>query len=525
MIFRRSLLSTLLVFVINFVIAQSSSPFRGQSEVFLNGNEQSAVKEFPIANDGPFLSFCVKSANPVEGLLIRFSEDNVSWADWKTIEDDEHAQEGEIGWISAQGFIDANFRYYQLKTTHPDPVNVSVHFFNPQFTERLTETNQNTIISGRDCTCPIPSFQNRSQWCPSGNCPEHPNPSYTQVTHLIVHHSAGSNTSNDWAAVVRSIWSFHVNDRGWSDIGYNWLVAPSGTIFQGRGDNIIGAHFCGKNSKTMGVCMMGTYMTVLPQDTAVASLQKLLSWKACQEDIDPLATKYHPSSGKYLKQISGHRDGCSTACPGDLFYPTLPEIRQQVSLRVTNNCANIFAPAPLNASIQDNHVQLSWTDNSDNEVGFILERMAANETEFSKLVELPAGSTSYLDETIEADVYYGYRLKSYNTQDTSMYSNELWISTSFGVRTEDQFLNDNTVQLFPNPTTSQFTLKVENELSGKVDIEILSANMEVVNTFSFNKNTFAKSKTLELKNQAPGLYFVKVRQGDAVGVFKIVKVK
>lgn len=521
MILKKSLLSILFLLIINFIFAQSTTLFRGQDEWTLAPNQVSQTKEFPIANDGPFLSFCVKSAVQAVGLSIRFSEDGSSWTDWQPIENDGHAQADEIGWTSAQGFIDANDRYYQIKSENG--ADLSVRFFNPQFTERLVGSDNNSILSSRDCTCPIPSFQNRSQWCPSGNCPAQSNPTYTQVTHLIVHHSAGSNTSNDWAAVVRSIWSYHVNDRGWSDIGYNWLVAPSGTIFQGRGDNVLGAHFCGTNSRTMGVCMMGTYMTVLPQDTAVASLQKLLAWKACQEDIDPLATKYHPSSGKNLKQISGHRDGCATSCPGDMFYPTLPAIRQQVSLRVTNNCANIFAPAPLTAGIQDNHVQLSWTDNSNNETGFILERQQATETEFSILTTLPAGTNTYLDETVEEDIFYGYRLRSYNAQDTSMYSNELWISTSYGVHTEDQFINANTVQLFPNPTNGVFTLKLENKLSGPIDIEVMTADRKVIQQISFDKNTFAQSKTLTLKDQSPGLYFVKIKQGTSTGIFRIIK--
>ncbi len=521
MTIRRYLLLPFFAFFIQFLAAQSTTAFRGQSEVHLASNQLSSVHEFPIANDGPFLSFCVKAPIPTAGLMIRFSEDGSDWTEWLAIVDDPHAEDSEIGWTSALGYIDPQYRLYQLKSIAP--IDGSIRFFNPQFTDRLPAGEGTEFtISTRSCTCPLPSYRNRSQWCPSGNCPAQSNPSYTQVTHLIVHHSAGSNTSSDWAAVVRSIWNFHVNDRGWSDIGYNWLIAPTGTIYQGRGDNVMGAHFCSHNSKTMGTCMMGTYMTIQPTDTAVTSLKKLLSWKCCKENIDPTNIKYHPSSGLNLYQVSGHRDGCSTACPGDAFYPTLPAIRQNVKLRTANSCANIFAPAPLSAELQDNQALLSWIDNSDNEEGFLLERMQAGEAEFTLLASLPADTHSYLDESIEEGVYYGYRLRSYNAQDTSMYSNEIWLSTG-GVSTENQFINASTVSLFPNPTSGEITLKLSTKLTGKFDIEIRTADMQVIDRLSFEKSTFSETKTLQLKNKPAGLYFVKITQDGASGVFRVVK--
>jgi hypothetical protein len=45
------------------------------------------------------------------------------------------------------------------------------------------------------------------------------------VSHLIVHHSAGTNSASDWAAIVRAIWDFHVNGNGWGDeSGDYWRI-------------------------------------------------------------------------------------------------------------------------------------------------------------------------------------------------------------------------------------------------------------------------------------------------------------
>jgi hypothetical protein len=177
----------------------------------------------------------------------------------------------------------------------------------------------------------MPEVIRRTDWCPNGDCPEHPDPAFAPVTHLVIHHSAGTNEANDWAAIVRAIWDLHVNGNGWSDIGYNWLIDPEGRVYEGRSNDAIGAHFCAKNTGTVGICVMGNFTNEAPKGAAVESLVDLLSWKACAYDIDPLGEAYHASSAEILPDIIGHRDGCSTACPGDMFYPLLPAVRDAVS--------------------------------------------------------------------------------------------------------------------------------------------------------------------------------------------------
>lgn len=176
-----------------------------------------------------------------------------------------------------------------------------------------------------------------------------PAPSYrrisTDVAHIIVHHAATYNDLTDYASVVKNIYLFHTMDRGWSDIGYNYLIAQDGTIFEGRStggqnvetDNIQGAHFCGKNSGTMGICMLGNYETALPTETSIASLKNLIAWKVNKDALDPLAERYHPANPS-LGTIAGHHNGCSTECPGDNLYAQLNEIRISVAERIAKIC-------------------------------------------------------------------------------------------------------------------------------------------------------------------------------------------
>jgi N-acetylmuramoyl-L-alanine amidase/Secretion system C-terminal sorting domain len=187
---------------------------------------------------------------------------------------------------------------------------------------------------GADCEKPtvIPA----SVWR-SGLTPPKELPVKTTTKHVIVHHAAGSNTNTNYTDVVRNIYTFHTQSNGWNDVGYNFLIAQDGTIYEGRdgqniidGDNVLGAHFCSQNSGTMGICLLGDYMTAQPTDISLESLAKLIAWKAKKEAIMPLEKSIHAASGKNLNNISAHRDGsCSTDCPGDNLYAKLEQVRQK----------------------------------------------------------------------------------------------------------------------------------------------------------------------------------------------------
>ena len=80
---------------------------------------------------------------------------------------------------------------------------------------------------------------------------------------VIVHHAADhgprQNTIKEEASYLRGIQSFHMGpQRGWSDIAYNYLIMPSGRVWEGRGFGVVGAHAPGWNAQGIGVCFAGS---------------------------------------------------------------------------------------------------------------------------------------------------------------------------------------------------------------------------------------------------------------------------
>lgn len=202
-----------------------------------------------------------------------------------------------------------------------------------------------------------PTFVSRTEWgCPDGQSSASWPPQYTDVSHLIVHHTATASASSDWPAQVRSIWTVHTYTQRWGDIGYNYLIDPLGVIYEGRsgGDDVIGAHFSCKNSNTMGVALLGEFGAAAPTIEAQDSLVRLLAWRASQRGIDPLGASEHSPTELVLDNISGHRDAndspiaCTTTiCPGDQLYSLLPEIRTAVAVAIPEPGASELAAAAV----------------------------------------------------------------------------------------------------------------------------------------------------------------------------------
>ncbi len=344
---RKALSSFLIQLLVCAAFAQNERvvlPLRG-----LVASEETAVLAIPLAHIEPFLAWSSIWTNDAAGIWVRFSADQRHWTEWSFTGPEAHAAElpGKI--VGQLRFEEAVMRFFQVRSDM-DIELVEFHFFSPGASPVYEPGIAEESLA---CPCPLPPYQRRLDWCSSGACPPNPTPSFTTVTHLIVHHSASSNTASDWAAVVRSFWDFHVNTNGWADIGYNWLIDPNGVLYEGRGDNVLGAHFCGANGGTMGVCVIGNFTSATPTQAALDQLRNLLAWKACNIGADPLGAAFHPSSGLTLPRISGHRDGCNTECPGNAFYPMLPTVRQTVVNYIAEACSVSGAGESASTTLQE----------------------------------------------------------------------------------------------------------------------------------------------------------------------------
>jgi len=167
---------------------------------------------------------------------------------------------------------------------------------------------------------------------------------FGQVALAFVHHTVNANDygPEDSAAIVLGIARYHRDHNGWNDIGYNFLVDKYGQIFEGRAGGvelaIVGAQAQGFNSVSTGVACLGTYTSVAQTDAGMDALARVIGWKLSLHGIPVQGTVTVTSAGgesnRYpsgtpvaFQRISGHRDGNATACPGDVLYRQLADLR------------------------------------------------------------------------------------------------------------------------------------------------------------------------------------------------------
>ena len=119
----------------------------------------------------------------------------------------------------------------------------------------------------------------------------------------IIVHCADTPEGRDVKTAEIKRW--HTEERGWSDIGYHWVVELDGSLHAGRPEEISGAHCKGHNSSSIGICYVGgsdsegnskDTRTEGQRDALVALIKEILD--------------RHPDA-----EVFGHRDFSTKACP------------------------------------------------------------------------------------------------------------------------------------------------------------------------------------------------------------------
>ena len=118
-----------------------------------------------------------------------------------------------------------------------------------------------------------------------------------EITKIIIHCSdtpAGRHTT------VEEIREWHLQ-RGWSDIGYHFVIGLKGEVWEGREIEKVGAHTKGMNKSSIGVCYIGGKDNI---DTRTEEQEE-----AMVDLLVYLKTEYPKV------KIYGHRDFSDKYCP------------------------------------------------------------------------------------------------------------------------------------------------------------------------------------------------------------------
>lgn len=260
-----------------------------------------------------------------------------------------------------------------------------------------------------DNDLPKPVIISRTEW--GARSPTHdysPHPYYIKLT---LHHAAGFSADNidEGKEQLRAIQDLHQFVRGWSDIGYHFVVDKAGNIYQGRPETVIGAHVLDNNTGNIGVCVLGCYHP--PElycgdwltDATTNSLVALYAWISGEYNYDP-------------NVLRGHRDYPynNTSCPGNNVYEKLSWFRDEIERYMElggpplefiisrnypnpfNSITHIDYQVPI-----DNHINITIYDIMGREVKTLMDQV-----QIKGIYTIDWNGQSEYGKSVSTGVYY-----------------------------------------------------------------------------------------------------------------------
>ena len=215
---------------------------------------------------------------------------------------------------------------------------------------------------------------------------------------------------------------------------------------------------------------------------------------------------------KFTKLVIGSKSDGTSA-----FYGTIDEVKLYNTLIEEGSFMRSMSPwAPINLSVTKNimNMRLSWTDQSTNEQGFIVERKIAD-TDWQEIVRVGVNMISYTDIVPFYSTGYSYRVSSY-ALGKSAPSNVITVTSPLDPNTGLSENSDNLLySIFPNPVQDKFTLISPVNSEVKIfDIQgILMLERKNCTTYeSFDINSFSK-----------GIYFLQTSGNKKMNRIKLIK--
>lgn len=360
-----------------------------------------------------------------------------------------------------------------------------------------------------------PALINRAEWNADpfirGNPVPLAQPDYGRMT---FHHAAccSAYTYEEGLAQVKAIQNFHQDVRGWSDIGYHFILDQEGRVYQGRPflDNrrtlstpprlAQGAHVGGFNVGNIGVAMLGCYHP--PEG---GSCVDVLS-SATKDSLITMFSYLKENYGVDTSNLFGHRDQGATSCPGDNNYSLLPQLRIDIDTLVARG-NQALAQGDLVATLKENGVViLEGGLSAIRDVESVTIERELNDVATIVYTSAETSAPIFsIDNEVSSEGAVKYSLIATSSSGQSQILAESTVlvfnPTSFTL-----------AQSFPNPASGPATIRYYVERSGIVTIKLFNLNGvevdELVDGFHDEEQWYTVSVPSD--NLASGVYYYRM---------------
>jgi zinc-dependent metalloproteinase lipoprotein len=182
---------------------------------------------------------------------------------------------------------------------------------------------------------------------------------------------------------------------------------------------------------------------------------------------------------------------------------------------VTTPQEPITAPTALAATATtDAKIKLDWTDNSNNEQGFKIER-STSETSGFAVVGTSVAAT-FTDNAIDLGTTYYYRVRAYKNLSFSAYSNVSNNNISRLTAIDDEL--SKALSVYPNPAVSNFTVKLEGIAKKDVKATLYNALGQEIQ----QKAITTQEITFSTNSLQKGVYLLRIQTDNGLVNRKVV---
>lgn len=177
---------------------------------------------------------------------------------------------------------------------------------------RAIDTARDSSTEAAPAAAPVRDLVRRARWRARAANPRKMTPASGRWSWITVHHSVISSSSDSLGASLDTVFSIqrdHMNNRGYADIGYHFLIDRAGRVIEGRELRWQGAHAGGSNNRgNVGICLLGNFDEEQPSRAALAALDRLV-FELQNELRIP------------RRNVRPHKAWKETQCPGTHLMP------------------------------------------------------------------------------------------------------------------------------------------------------------------------------------------------------------
>ena len=190
----------------------------------------------------------------------------------------------------------------------------------------------------------------------------------------------------------------------------------------------------------------------------------------------------------------------------------------------TLDCSSVTPPsAPTNPSISsytfdDNAITLVWTDDSNNEDGFKIERSANDTTNFVEIGKTQSNTTTFNDQNLVQEVQYFYKIVAFNSIGEA---STIAISTVL-VGQKEKLIN-RAVKVGPNPAKEVLNVTLSHQTLGKLQFRILNQKGKVVRTWTEMKHAYHFQKDIYIAYLPNGTYILEISLDQQKVIRRLIK--